>query len=55
MVLDRLDEYGIRPSPSLICFIDTMRAEGHGVESIRTVLRGQGLQIAPRNLPILEQ
>jgi len=33
----------------LICgFIDTMRADGHGVESICRALREQGLQVAPR-------
>jgi putative transposase len=29
-------------------FIDTMRAEGHAVESIRRVLREQACQIAAR-------
>jgi len=39
-----------RPSPPLICrFIDEMRAEGHAVESICAVLRGQGVQVAARS------
>ncbi len=38
-----------RPSPPLICrFIDEMRAVGYAVESICTVLRGQGVQVAAR-------
>lgn len=38
-----------RPSPPLICgFIDQMRADGHGVESICGTLRGQGPTVSPR-------
>ncbi|MHB8452633.1 MAG: DDE-type integrase/transposase/recombinase [Mycobacteriales bacterium] len=41
---------GTRPSPPLICgFIDVMRAEGHGVESICAVLTEQGCPVAPRS------
>ncbi|MCX7523471.1 IS3 family transposase [Microbacterium sp. STN6] len=36
------------PQPLMLGFIDTMRAEGHAVESICRVLREQGHQIAAR-------
>ncbi|MDE0547660.1 IS3 family transposase [Microbacterium sp. C7(2022)] len=36
------------PQPLMLGFIDTMRAEGHAVESIIRVLREQGCQIAAR-------
>jgi len=36
------------PQPMMMGFIDTMRAEGHAVESICRVLRKQGCQIAAR-------
>ena len=36
------------PQPLIMGFIDTMRAEGHAVESICRVLREQGCQIAAR-------
>ena len=36
------------PQPLIMGFIDTMRAQGHAVESICRVLREQGCQIAAR-------
>ena len=36
------------PQPLIMGFIDTMRAEGHAVESICRILREQGCQIAAR-------
>ncbi|WP_133755645.1 IS3 family transposase [Naumannella halotolerans] len=36
------------PQPLMLGFIDTMRAEGHAVESIIRVLREQGVKIAAR-------
>jgi hypothetical protein len=36
------------PQPLMMGFIDTMRSEGHAVESIWWVLREQGCQIAAR-------
>ena len=36
------------PQPLIMGFIDTMRAEGHAVESICRVLREQGCQVAAR-------
>ncbi|WP_235683309.1 IS3 family transposase [Mycolicibacterium fluoranthenivorans] len=40
---------GARPAQPLICgFIDQMRTAGYRVESICTILREQGLQVAPR-------
>jgi hypothetical protein len=39
----------------ILAFIDQMRAEGHAVESICRVLRGQGLKIAARTYRLWKQ
>jgi transposase len=36
------------PQPLIMRFIDTMRADGHAVESVCQVLRRQGCQVAAR-------
>jgi hypothetical protein len=41
------------PQPLIMGFIDTMRSQGHAVESICRALREQGCQIAA-DLPQLE-
>jgi hypothetical protein len=44
-----------RPSPPQIAvFIDELRADDHGVKPACKVLREQGVQVAPADLPVLE-